>query len=169
MKRNIILLLIFVALFVINSASLRANEGQQAYVEKVMDGDTIGVRLLSDSSRVKVRILGIDCPESHKNAKCDRDGKAGRQGCAEQVPLGLNAAKRAAELLKGVVVTLEAGSKDGKLKKDRYGRFLAYVRLPDGGDYGLVMLQERQCEDFSWKYPHHRMKEYKGVTKKEVR
>ncbi len=56
---------------------------QDAYVEKVTDGDTIKVRLLPSGEKITVRLLGIDCPESHKNAKCKRDGEQGRKGCAQ--------------------------------------------------------------------------------------
>ena len=130
-------------------------EGRKAYVEKVVDGDTLKVRV-DGGRRVTVRVLGIDCPESHANEKCARDGRQGRLGCDEQVPLGLEASRRAAALLKHRTVTLE-----GPTKTDLYGRTLAYVRLPDGRDFGAVMVQEGLCEDFGWKYPHPRMKEYR--------
>lgn len=130
-------------------------EGRKAYVEKVVDGDTLTVRL-DGGRRVTVRVLGIDCPESHANDKCARDGRQGRKGCDEQVPLGLEASRRAAMLLKHRTVTLE-----GPIKTDLYGRTLAYVRLPDGRDFGALMVREGLCEDFGWKYPHHRMKEYR--------
>ncbi len=34
------------------------------------------------------------------------------------------------------------------------------MRLDDGRDYGLVMVRGGHCEDFGWKYPHPRSKEY---------
>jgi endonuclease YncB( thermonuclease family) len=129
--------------------------GRKAYVEKVVDGDTLKVRV-DGGLRVTVRVLGIDCPESHANEKCARDGRQGRKGCAEQVPLGLEASRRAAALLKHRTVTLE-----GPTKRDLYGRTLAYVRLPDGRDFGALMVKDGLCEDFGWKYPHPRMKEYR--------
>lgn len=129
--------------------------GSKAYVEKVVDGDTLKVRV-DGGRRVTVRVLGIDCPESHANEKCARDGRQGRKGCAEQVPLGLEASRRAAAVLKHRTVTLE-----GPTKRDLYGRTLAYVRLPDGRDFGALMVKEGLCEDFGWKYPHPRMQEYR--------
>jgi micrococcal nuclease len=135
-----------------DAAPADALDGRTAYVEKVVDGDTLTVRV--DGQRVKIRVLGIDCPESHANEKCARDGRAGRRGCREQVPLGRQAARRAAQLLKHRTVTLE-----GPTKTDLYGRTLAYVRLPDGRDFGAVMIAEGLCEDFGWKYPHPRMKQ----------
>lgn len=134
------------------AAAPDALDGRTAYVEKVVDGDTLTVRV--DGQRVKIRVLGIDCPESHANEKCARDGREGRRGCREQVPLGRQAAQRAAQLLKHRTVTLE-----GPTKTDLYERTLAYVRLPDGRDFGAVMIAEGLCEDFGWKYPHPRMKQ----------
>ena len=123
--------------------------GKKAYVDKVVDGDTLAVRV--NGQKVRIRLYGIDCPESHKNAKCDKEGKAGGLTCAEQIPLGLRAARRAAQLAKHQYVTLE-----GPTETDFYKRTLAYVRLPDGRDLGLLLLQEGLCDDYTWKYPHPR-------------
>jgi len=136
----------------------RAEKPLKAYVEKVSDGDTIKVRLLpGGSEKLTVRLLGIDCPESHRNAKCRRDEKAGRHGCDWQVPRGLKASRRAAALLKHKKVYLECGR---KCKKGAYGRALRYVRMENSLDYGLVMVREGLCEDFGWKYPHPRGEAY---------
>ena len=135
----------------------------KAYVEKVVDGDTIKVRVLNQGNKIHtIRITGIDCPESHKNKKCKRDGQQGRRGCDWQVPRGLEASRGAAKLLKHKTVTLECG---GKCKKGGYGRHLRYVRLDDGSDYGLRMVRDGYCEDFGWKYPHPRDKTYKSTQK----
>ena len=139
---------------------------QTAYVEKVSDGDTIKVRLLPSGEKLTVRIQGIDCPESHVNAKCKRAPKEGRHDCAWQVPRGLKASKRAAELMKRKTVYLECG---GKCTKGKYGRALRYVRLEDGTDYSLLMIKEGLCEDYGWKYPHHRGEEYKKANEEAKR
>ncbi len=139
----------------------------EVHVDKVTDGDTLVVRGFpgTQGKRIKVRILGMDCPESHKNSKCRRDGKQGRMTCAEQIPRGKKAAKRAASLLKHQKVYLEPGSKSGKFKKGAYGRLLAYVRLKDGRDFGLTMLKEGLCSDFGWKYPHPRGEQYRHAQR----
>lgn len=131
------------------------SDGARAYVDKITDGDTLVVRVADQ--KVKVRVLGIDCPESHRNPKCEQAGRSGRPGCAEQIPRGLKAAQRAAELMKHQTVTLE-----GPISRDRNGRTLAYIRLPDGRDYGLLTIREGLCEDYGWKYPHPRMGTYSG-------
>lgn len=122
-----------------------------AWVDKVLDGDTLKVRV--GGEKLTVRVLGIDCPESKRNRKC----RADKDGCAWQIPWGMRAAKRAAQLLKHKQVTLEC---DGKCSEGRYDRALRYIRLPDGRDFGRVMIEEAFCSDYGWKYPHARGKEY---------
>ena len=113
----------------------KSSTSQRAYVEKVVDGDTFKARILPGGERkITVRILGIDCPESHKNAKCRRDARAGRPGCDWQVPRGLIAAREAAELLKHKVVTLERGNTSGPRNQpgkraSAYGKIVELVDI----------------------------------------
>lgn len=146
----------------------KAYKHVEVYVDKVSDGDTLVIRGFpgTKGKRITVRILGIDCPESHKNSKCRRDGKQGRMTCAQQIPLGKKASKRAAQLLKQEKVYLEPGTDDGKFDKGGYGRLLAYVRLQDGRDFGLTLIEEGLCSDFGWKYPHRRGDEYEKADDK---
>lgn len=140
-------------------------EGQQAYVAGVVDGDTINVFLLPEKNKlIKIRILGINCPESNWNEKCVKDGKAGGMNCAQQIPLGKKAKSRAKELLAKKIIYLESEKGDGEFRRDIYKRRLAYIRLDDGNDYGLLMINEGLCEDFSSSYPHARSNLYKNIT-----
>ena len=132
------------------------DEREIAVITHVTDGDTFRVKARSGSD--KIRVLGIDCPESSHNAKCERDGRQGRAGCDAQVPRGVAAKRRAAALLDGRTVTLE-----GPFSRDPYGRRLAYIRMEDGQDYGLLMIREGRCEDFGWKYPHPRGATYRSA------
>lgn len=142
------------------------SEGQRAYVDKVLDGDTLLVRVLSDASKkVRVRVLGIDCPESHKNPKCRREGRSGGATCEEQIPKGRKAAGRAAELVKHEVVRLESKGGEGEFGRGGYGRLLAYVRLEDGRDFGKVLVGEGHCEDYGDAYPHPRHEEYEEAQR----
>jgi micrococcal nuclease len=87
----------------------------EATVQRVVDGDTLVVRLGPEDETV--RLIGIDTPETHKpNTPVE---------C-----FGPEAAARLAELLPdGAVVRLERDVEE----RDRYGRLLAYVhRVPDG-------------------------------------
>lgn len=132
-------------------------------VTKVVDGDTIHV-VDSGGETHKIRLVGIDCPESRKVAKCGswRDGLS----CENEIKLGKAAKERATELLHNQTVTLEsaAAKKRGKKRKteekDRYGRELAYVRLADGRDANLEMIRIGGCKSYGYKYPHPRLEEY---------
>lgn len=136
------------------SVVLEGFEPIAAQVLRVVDGDTAW--FTTPAGQVDVRVLGIDCPESRRNQKCEREGSA---SCEAQIPRGRVATLRARELLKvGSSVKLEPG--DHGFKLDRYGRTLAYIRLSDGRDYGLQVLKEGLCADFSWKYPHPRQSAY---------
>lgn len=138
--------------------------GTQVHVEQVFDGDTLLVRL-PDATRAAVRVLGIDCPESKRNAKCERDGREGRADCETQVPLGQAATNYARELLDQKAVVVEARDPTSATSNDGYGRALAYVRLGDGRDFGHLMVEAARCEDFGWKYPHPRMEAYRAAQR----
>jgi endonuclease YncB( thermonuclease family) len=146
---------------------LHLEDGERVYVDKVVDGDTLEVRVPSaDGKRVDVRLLGIDCPESHRNPKCRRQGRSGGPGCAEQIPRGLKAAKAAADLVKHETVRLEAGE-GGDLNRGHYGRILAYVRMQDGRDLGLTLIEQGLCRDYGHKYPHPRGEAYRDAEESD--
>lgn len=126
-----------------------------AHVLKVVDGDTVVVRILDfPTTPVTVRLKGIDCPESHENPKCKRDGD-----CASDIEPGIRAAAKMAEVVDGKSVVL-VSSVNGEFERDDYGRTLAYVDLPDGTDVGLSLVRGGYCADWSHKYPHPRSAAY---------
>jgi endonuclease YncB( thermonuclease family) len=136
-------------------------EAQLSYVTKVADGDTFTACLLPGmDGSVRVRVLGIDCPEAHENAKCKREGERGGKGCAEQIPLGKKASAYAHRLLLKKKVFLESPRGDGRFELDMYGRVLAYVRTERGEDFGKRMIKDAGCENYQWKYPHPRGVDY---------
>jgi micrococcal nuclease len=96
------------------TATTRAPTGEQVRVERVVDGDTVIVRL--DGARERLRYIGIDTPES---VTPDRPvGCYGPQASAEN-----------RRLVEGRTVALEFDAE----RRDRFGRLLAYVRrVPDG-------------------------------------
>lgn len=90
-------------------------EPEPAKVVRVVDGDTLSVRV-SDGSEERVRLIGIDAPESKSPDE------------AENCPEGEQAAAHLQEALpKGSRVWL---SKDVS-ERDRYGRLLRYVWLEE--------------------------------------
>jgi micrococcal nuclease len=91
----------------------------QGPVTRVVDGDTIDVRV---GSRVeRVRLIGIDSPERGDCYSGQATAALGR-------------------LVSGRRVTLLGDAT--QTRRDRYGRLLAYVALPTGVDAGRAMLQQ---------------------------
>ncbi|WP_457600607.1 thermonuclease family protein [Hydrogenivirga sp.] len=100
-------------------------------VEKVIDGDTF----LCSGDRV--RLIGIDTPESSYNPRVYKQRSLG--DARTVVELGRRAKRFTEELIPpGTRVRLELGVQE----RDRYGRLLAYVWLPDGRMLNEVLLRE---------------------------
>ena len=91
-------------------------------VERVVDGDTF---ILANGERV--RLLGIDAPELHA-------GRRGHPGPFPE-PGAVEARAALAAMIEGRRVRLERHG------RDRYGRTLARVYLPDGREAGAVLLE----------------------------
>ena len=82
---------------------------------RVVDGDTIIVEI--DGKKERIRLIGVDTPETvHPNKPVEHYGK--------------EASAFTKKLAEGEMVRLECD--DDTQRRDRYGRLLAYVYLPDG-------------------------------------
>jgi len=108
----------------------------RAYVNKVVDGDTVdvdidlgfGIRLTDE----RVRIMGIDTPESRTSDKVEKI-------------FGLAAKNRLKELL-GEVTTLKTQiAKDGEDMRGKFGRVLGDFIGKDGRFVTEVMIEEGHC------------------------
>lgn len=141
--------------------NLVLKESQTGRVIKIADGDTFTACLnIPNPVRIRVRVLGIDCPESSENAKCKRDAKRDKISCKDQIPLGKKATQMATTTLLNHEVRLESPHGNGLFEQDQFGRWLAYVRLSDGEDFGKSMVTQGLCENYQWKYPHPRGAQY---------
>ena len=78
--------------------------GEKATVASVADGDTLTATI--DGERLKVRVIGIDCPEASRNSKCLAIERKEGLSCDEQIVAGKRATQ-AAKLLLGDEVWLE--------------------------------------------------------------
>ncbi len=85
----------------------------------MVDGDTFYL------GGEKVRIAGIDAPETHD------------YGCAEELALGDQASARLQQLLNAGAVSLSSIDRD----RDRYGRLLRNAAV-DGRDVGETLISE---------------------------
>ena len=126
-------------------------DGRAVVVESVVDGDTIHIRradrqrLESRDDRQRVRLWGIDTPETDKPSL----GVVGE-------PFADEATAFTRELVMGKTVTLRL---ERHQLRDRYGRLLAYIELPDG----RVLNEELILAGLAtadMRFHHSRMREY---------
>jgi micrococcal nuclease len=108
-----------------------------ARVDRVVDGDTIVVRLGEDRVET-VRFIGVDTPEAHPGEKLARDVARSGQDRETMRALGARASVFTKRHLAGQRVELEADVR----ARDRNGRLLAYVWRPDGTLFNLVLLRD---------------------------
>ncbi|MFH0985179.1 MAG: thermonuclease family protein [Candidatus Omnitrophota bacterium] len=92
-------------------------------VTRAVDGDTLQL-----SSGEKVRLIGVDTPESSNNSKLRKDAKRTGRDANEIILMGKEAAAFTRRLVQGKKVRLELDVRP----RDKYGRLLAYVYLEDG-------------------------------------
>ena len=111
-------------------ATVAAKAREAARVDRVVDGDTLKVRL-ADGRRKRVRLVGIDTPETKKPNTPVQCG--GPQATAAMRRLVLDRSGRGL----GVVLVRDP-TQDAQ---DRFGRRLAYVDLSSGRDVGLGLVE----------------------------
>jgi micrococcal nuclease len=126
-----------------------ALEREPATVARVIDGDTVEVRIGERGERV--RVIGLDAPESVD----------ARQPVA---CFGYEAGRKAAELLPvGAAVQLEADPTQGG--RDRYGELLRYIVLPDGRNFGEVMIAEGYGFEYTYAVPYRYQERFKAAER----
>jgi len=111
----------------LNNSDLYRYHGKNAHVVRVVDGDTIDIDIPDGKyPHTRIRLWGIDTPETHT---ADGPMYFGQQATMYTRKLALD---------KVVRVFLDHDNKT----RDRYGRLLAYVQLPDGTYLNEVLLSE---------------------------
>jgi len=120
---------------------------QEAKVARVIDGDTIEV--LFKSKKEKVRVIGIDTPETvdpRRPVEC----------------FGKEASNMAKEILAGQNVVLQSDSSQKNV--DNYGRLLRYVFI-DNIDFGKFMIEQGYAYEYTYDLPYKYQLEYKNAEK----
>lgn len=126
------------------AAVLNAQPGL-AHVDHDVDGDTIDVTIGGKSETV--RFIGIDTPETHdprKPVQC----------------FGEAAAAHTKALLEGKNVRLEPDSADSD--RDKYGRLLRYVYLPDGTLVNAEIISDGYAFAYTV-FPFTRLSEFQAL------
>lgn len=116
-------------------------------IVEVYDGDTIAVDM--NGKREKVRMIGVDTPETHDPRKAVQ--------C-----FGENASNYTHKLLQGKEVRLEADPTNQN--RDRYDRLLRYVYLPDNTLVNAEII--RQGYGFAYtSFPFQKSDEFKELQR----
>ncbi len=105
----------------------------RAKVNRVVDGDTVDIDIELGFDIVltgqRVRIMGIDTPESRTSDKVEKE-------------FGLAAKNRLKELLGKTAILKTQIEKDGDDAKGKFGRILADFVAPDGRMVTEIMIEE---------------------------
>ncbi len=103
----------------------------------VVDGDTIAVQIERDIE--KVRLIGIDTPESRRNERAKMQAERTKRDVKTIIQMGKQAKEALKVLLpKGTELRIEYDVQ----KRDRYGRLLAYVYTKDNTMINDEMLRQ---------------------------
>lgn len=109
----------------------------QGTVERVVDGDTLRIRI--DNKSFPVRLTCIDSPEHFKNDKLFKDAARSHQSIDTLLEGGeLSIEFLRGRIKKGDTVRIEYGPNIF----DPFGRVLGYVFLKDGTFINRLMVQE---------------------------
>lgn len=110
-------------------------------VVRVVDGDTLVARV--DGKEEKIRVIGIDTPESTTKSEC----------------FGKAAAAKAKEFLTGKWIQLESDETQGD--RDKYSRLLRYVWFDEGTDFGRRLIEEGYAYEYTYSNVYDKQAQYK--------
>lgn len=120
----------------------------RARVVRVVDGDTVDVRL--DGRVERVRLIGINTPESvdpRRPAEC----------------FGVEAAASARAMLDGQVALLEADPSQGD--RDPNGRLLRYLWLADGRLVNLEQIAQGYAFEYTYAAPYRYQDQFRAAER----
>jgi micrococcal nuclease len=106
-------------------------------VTRVVDGDTIWVE--GEGKRLKVRLIGVDTPETVHPTK-------------EVECYGPESSDFAKDTLAGTQVAIVTDASQGEV--DKYGRTLAYVFLPDGQLFQELLVSGGYAYEYTFDQPY---------------
>lgn len=115
-------------------------------VTSVVDGDTVKINL--NGTIETIRIIGINTPETvdpRKPVEC----------------FGKEASDKAKSLLTNQTIIIEQDLSQGD--RDKYGRLLRYIILPNGKDYGLEMISGGYAYEYTYDKPYSKQSLYKSA------
>jgi len=122
-------------------------ESHQAFVTRVVDGDTLKIKRVGNASSTEetVRLIGINTPETvDPRTKVECFGK--------------EASAYMKSLVEGKKVVLQNDPTQGAA--DKYKRLLAYVILPDGTNINKKMIEDGYAFEYTYNIPYKYQTEF---------
>jgi len=122
-----VILLLPLLVFSLAGAGQPPGNPRPDIVLRVLDGDTLKIE---HQGRIEsLRLIGIDTPESKVNKKAQKDAARNQEDIKKIIILGREATRYLKRLVKpGDTIKIEF---DRRIR-DKYGRLLGYVYLPNG-------------------------------------
>ena len=127
MRKYLLHILIISFVFILTPLSPPLNAQQKTTVTRIIDGDTI--QALYGGVEKRIRLIGIDTPESRVNRKAKKDANMSEHDLKTIIEMGKKAKAYVDGLVKrGDLITIEFDVQE----RDKYGRLLGYVYLSNG-------------------------------------
>ncbi len=117
-------------------------------VVRVVDGDTIVI--MRGGRNETLRLIGVNTPETvdpRRPVEC----------------FGKEASAFATRVLSGARVRVESDPSQGI--KDKYGRTLAYIFLPDGTFFNLLLIREGYAYEYTYNEPYRYQNEFRDAER----
>jgi micrococcal nuclease len=129
--------LLFLFIMIVFTSCNTKHSTDNIEIRKIIDGDTY--HILINGKDEKVRLIGIDTPESKHNKKAQKDAKRSDSDIENIVVMGKEATEFVRTIIKpGDHLRIEFDIR----KRDQYGRLLAYLYLPDGRMLNELIVHE---------------------------
>jgi micrococcal nuclease len=157
MKRRFVFIIILVVGFIasrlVNAPTTpetpSETQANELYpVIHITDGDTIIIS--KDGVDERIRLLGIDTPETNSTR--------GDVEC-----YGKEASEKTTSLLNGQSVSIETDPTQAQ--RDRYGRTLAYVSLPDGTLINKILVEGGYAKEYTYDAPYVYQSDFRSAEK----
>lgn len=111
--------------------------GDHGIITKISDGDTFLINV--NGKTEKVRLIGIDTPESKDNLKAKKDASRNGTDIDAMIRQGVEARRFVEENFPlGTIIRIETD----RDTRDRYGRLLAYLYTEDGTMVNETIIRE---------------------------
>lgn len=129
-----------------NAITTKPSDAQAVQVERVIDGDTVDVRL--NNQTVRLRLIGIDTPESvdpRKPVQC----------------YGIEASNYTKSLLLNQTVYLERDASQGEY--DIYDRLLVYIWIDDTTLFNHKIIADGYAFEYTYRLPYRYQSMFKAA------